>query len=77
MLTRKGEVLANPSCDENLSKPVEIGKVTSKTFYIRRGDSIAANYVTTVHERRKALDDILMDVPMNCRYVDLCHIKDK
>ena len=77
MLTRKGDVLANASCDEKFSKSVEISEVMSKTFYIRCGYSIAANYVAAIHKRRKASDHIPMDVPMNCRYVDLPHIKDK
>jgi hypothetical protein len=77
MLTWKGDVLASTSCDENLSKSVEISKVMSKTFYIGCGDCIAANNVTTIHERRKASDHIPVDVPMNCCYVNLAHIKDK
>jgi hypothetical protein len=77
MLTRKGDILSNTSCDENPSKAVEISKVMSKTFYIGCGDSIAASYVTAIHERRKASDHILMDMPMYRCYVNLSHIKDK
>jgi hypothetical protein len=62
MLTQKGKVLANTSCDENLSKSVEISEIMSKTFYIGCGDGIAANYVTTIHERRKASDHIPTDM---------------
>ena len=77
MLTRKGEVLANPGRDENFSKLMEISEVMSKAFYIGCGDSVAANYVTAIHKCRKASNHILMDMPMNCCYVDLCRIKDK
>lgn len=77
MLTREGYVIANACRNENFPKPVEIGKVMLETFYVGCGDSIAANYVTTVHKRCKASDHILMDMPMNCRYVDLPRIRDK
>jgi len=50
MLTRKREVFVNTSYNKNLPKLVKIGKVMPKMCYIGCGDSIVANYVTTVHE---------------------------
>ncbi len=71
------KVFLNTSCDENLSKSVEISEVMSKTCYIRCGDSIAVNYVTAVYKCRKASDHIPEDMPANHCYVDLPHNKYK